>query len=636
MQSLSKAAEQKLIGAIEQAAAMVNGGMEPNAAIIKSATDADIPSGHINLMVHAYNTGRTTKQRENGDTVYEKAADFKLADTNTVLAALFPAQVKTAAELVRDTTVSTEYAVSPAGFLARHRSAVQKSAAASVSLPAPTYTPTPRDPEGAVRRAYSLKVAAQRDAEELRRQATTAYTKAANALDELGTYFRTPGNMPFHDAVHQVGLRLGPTGVSVLQKVAAAYPRLEKQAATGRDYFGHDKLYDLVNTALDAVTTYVDAADKAPQSKEAAAKKKDEPAVVTGSILSAIEPQPFQLKDAASLNPSVQVPYRPGMAPGVSRPPAGSLRPLKDYSSSAGTPAELQREVALRFRSPSAASGGAANNARSSIADWLENDVAREQANSAQAAAAEAAAADASILDAFRQTNQRVRDDEDWRQNSRREDTTSVLPTAPSPASQPVDTGSGSTGRDGKDGKPEKERKNEKERKPAANTGAQRPAPAKPESGGFWANYKAPITAAGESVGIGGAVTPTSLSKNLLGLDADPAAMKQTAYESLSAPDHETNLKNIRAQATLHDMMMNDPVVSGYDPHEVALAFNDVASVAPTIVESPAVLQAVLRKRLESGQLADFDVKQLMEMDKLRADRDQSMLKSREIEKGLV
>jgi hypothetical protein len=109
---------------------------------------------------------------------------------------------------------------------------------------------------------------------------------------------------------------------------------------------------------------------------------------------------------------------------------------------------------------------------------------------------------------------------------------------------------------------------------------------------------------------------------NILGFDEDPAALKLKAVRQLSSPEHETTLRNIRAQGTLHDLVLNDPMISGYDPHEVAMAFNDLSEIAPNLVDSPGVLQALLRKRLESGQLADFDVKQLLEMDKLRAERD--------------
>ena len=135
MRALSKDAEQKLIAAIEKAAELVNSGTEPNAAIIKSATDANIPAGHINLMVHAYNTGRTNKQREHGENTHEKAADFHLADADVVLNALYPQHVKTSSALEREAVVSTEYAVSPRGFLTRRQRALEKAAAAARPLP---------------------------------------------------------------------------------------------------------------------------------------------------------------------------------------------------------------------------------------------------------------------------------------------------------------------------------------------------------------------------------------------------------------------------------------------------------------------------------------------------------------------
>ena len=95
--------------------------------------------------------------------------------------------------------------------------------------------------------------------------------------------------------------------------------------------------------------------------------------------------------------------------------------------------------------------------------------------------------------------------------------------------------------------------------------------------------------------------------------------MKTKAYQGLTDPEHETALRNIRAQSMLHDLVLNDPVISGHDPSEVAQAFNELADVAPQFVDSPAAMQALLRKRLEAGQMADFDVKQLLDMEKARA-----------------
>lgn len=488
MRSLSKAAEQKLIGAIEQAASYVNDGMDPNSAIVKSASAADIPAGHINLMVHAYNTGRTNKQREQGENTYEKAADFRLADATVVLGRLYPEQVKTSAELVREQTVSTEYAVSPAGFLARRKAALEKAAAAQVALPEKTYTPTPKDPEGELRRAYSMKVAAQRQAEELRRQATAAYTKAAARMDDLATYFRTPGNMSFQDALEQVGLRLGQEGVSVLQKVAGAYPQLEKQAATKHEHFGHNHVYDLIGDVLASVGEYVDAQNKVPPEKKAeAAGKQEAPAVFTGSILHNPAEEPLVLKEAA----------------------AGGSKPKPSPS------------FGRRF------------------ARGVEYSL----------------------------------------------------------------------------------------------YGAKGP---KSESPGFMESAAKPVNTIGETIGVSGATSSGDIAKSVMGFDADPEKMRLQEYKNISAPDHEISLKNIRAQATLHDLLLNDPVISGYDAREVALAFNDVANAAPNVVESPSVLQAVLRKRLEAGQLADFDVKQLLEMDKLKEERDLMALNRQKLEHDLI
>jgi hypothetical protein len=131
MRALNKEAEQKLIGAIERAASLVNAGSTPNDAIIKSASAANVPSGHINLMVHAYNTGRTTKQREQGENTFDKSADFQMANADVVMEALYPKQVKTSSAIAQSSVVSTEYAVSPKGFLGRRKAEMDKAAAAS-------------------------------------------------------------------------------------------------------------------------------------------------------------------------------------------------------------------------------------------------------------------------------------------------------------------------------------------------------------------------------------------------------------------------------------------------------------------------------------------------------------------------
>lgn len=448
MRALSKDAEQKLITAIEKAAALVNSGSEPNAAIIKSASEANIPAGHINLMVHAYNTGRTNKQREHGENTHEKAADFHLADADIVLNALYPQHVKTSSALEREAVVSTEYAVSPRGFLARRQKALEKAAAAERALPEKTFVPAPRDEKAAVERAYAQKVAAQRVAEEARRVKTIAYHKAAAAMDELHEYFRRPGNMSFGDALVEVDLRLGVDGVNVLNKLAGIYPHLEKQAATHRAHFGSAGPYTLVGNVLDALDEYNKARVKAAVHEKTIAPLAAKPEPLTGSILHESKAEPLTLKSAAGPDKKKD-----------SRPPLASF-------------------------------SGALSGIGSLMGDAM---------------------------------------------------------------------------------------------KPPA-----------------------------------------------------PADEKNKAFMNITSPEHENRLQQLKARGVLNDLLVNDPVISGYDPHEVAVAYNQLAELAPNFTSSSAAMQALLRKRLEAGQLADFDVKQVLDMEKARADSVKSHLDAQDTARKLV
>lgn len=458
MRALSKEAEQKLLGAIERAATLVNEGATPNDAIIKSAADASIPAGHINLMVHAYNTGRTNKQRELGETTLEKAADFQLADANVVMAALYPTQVKTSAELVQNSIISTEYAVSPTGFISRRNAELNKAAAAKSVLPEKTYVPPPRDDHSAAMRAHSQKQAAKREADEVRRQATVAHHKAASAMEELAQYFRVPGHMTFNDAVREVGLRLGAVGTSTLQKIAAVYPQFTKQADTKQMHFGSLPVVTLVENVIKAVELHNNAASKLASLTQPAAEKKAAPAPVTGSILHDAKTAPLALKVAEVVKKKLD-----------------SAPPLTSYSGTMGHLGKLM--------SPGGMSGEMAAN----------EDKA-----------------------------------------------------------------------------------------------------------------------------------------------TDPAKQKQKAFMRMSDAEHENKLQQIKSRGVLNDLILNDPVISGYDPHEVASAYNQIAEIAPNFTGSGAAMQALLRKRLEAGQLADFDIKQLIEMEKIRAESLKSNLEAQQKARELL
>jgi hypothetical protein len=568
-------------------------------------------------MVHAYNTGRTTKQREQGETTLEKAADFRLADADAVLKALYPETVKSSSAIKRTEAVSAEYAIPVADMLARRRNEMQKAAAAQIALPEKTWTPPPRDEHAAVMRAQSEKIAAQRAEEELRRQATASYGKAAAALDDLNTYFRTPGNMSFGDAIREVGLRLGDSGVSVLNKVAAVYPHFTKQAATGKNHFGDDALYGMVQNVLDSVGAYNAAQAQVPVKKADAVCKKTAPKFLTGSILAETVSEPLRLKEAKPIKPEnrpkgslTHGPDEPDSAGGRifggPIPPAGSGNPPPPPED------PLEKHVdSLVSGLPSdeeAADNAAESDARSKWRDGLETQNYLEE--------------DRKYKDKVDDAEYNQRNAERLRQE--RDEQTYERQKAEDAAREQAELAQAAEAE-------QKTKADEKSRQElfskSKNIGADF---GKAFKGDFAAGATAPTKF------IGGLLGAKSLG-DMTGMSKDHSKDVQDQYKKLTMdPTHENALRSIRSKGVLHDMILNDPVVSGYDPQDVAMAFNEIAELAPSLVDAPGVLRPLLRKRLEAGQLADFDVKQILEMDKLRSDRDKAIADTRNTNLSIV
>jgi hypothetical protein len=579
MRTLSHAAEEKLLAAIEKAAAYVNDGMAPNAAIIKSASESNIPSGHINLMVHAYNTGRTTKQRESGENTLEKAADFALADAGTVLEALFPKQVKTSQAIEREAVVSTEYAVSPKGMLARRFEQQQKSASAKYVWPDSTYVRPPRDDKEEARRQYSQKVAEQRDYEELRRIASAEYHKAAAAMEELHTYFRRPGNMSFNDAIAETELRIGSDGVAVLKKVAAVYPHLEKQAATNLAHFGPCEPCELVNKVLSAVAQYNDAQKQADLKKKPVTPefvKKEASTILTGSIL--VADAPLTLKEAAI--PGMDTIYLPG----------GGEQKVMDEPGYHATFEEQGRGLPATGYRP-------VGNARHRPEPPPRIETIRLNDGS----------------------EQKVQFDPAYQPSARER-------------RQGYEPGFRPLGASYK-----------REERPSSPPADFVPPPQSllPESAinpiGAVANAMS-VTNKPRST-LGAIRSGASSIARSMTTPISPEEMKsrtQGAFKALTDPDHELQLRNIRAKSVLNDLIRNDPVISSYDPTEITIGFNEISEIAPSVAESPAIMTALLRKRLEGGQLADFDINQLMQMETAKAQANNLQLNSKRVQRELL
>lgn len=210
---------------------LVNSGAHPTDALYKIATEARMPAGHVRLMAHAYNTGRTLHQMRSNDELHEKLAEFPLADAADVLERMFPSQVKTAGEIFHSQAISPDYQLPPHYWVERKKLTEKQAAAGQIDLRAgfarldghetpPDLVTVPSDPRVAVKRALDTRRDLEREVEELRLQAIGAQYNALESLQKLAAYFRQTTALPLPAVRENVTSVHGSRGAKLMDKVA--------------------------------------------------------------------------------------------------------------------------------------------------------------------------------------------------------------------------------------------------------------------------------------------------------------------------------------------------------------------------------------------------------------------------------
>lgn len=276
---LSKQAEQRLTTALEKVANLVAEGQHPDDAIVKVASEDGIPAGHVNLMVNAFNTGRTETQRKIGGDIFEKAAEFDLADAETILKRMFPSEVKTAAELSRQTVISEEYSLPPTW----HRDIVKK-ATYNQTLPplqtksGHTVTEAPKldtDPAFAMKKAYCQVQALTREVENRRAEVSNLQDELVAQITKLAEYFRRPGCEPYVGVKGNITRLFGKKAEALCKLLENRNSKLVKQAGAGREFFS---LANFQTEPYSLVKNCLDTADKLVEKKAAFEKFEKEAA----------------------------------------------------------------------------------------------------------------------------------------------------------------------------------------------------------------------------------------------------------------------------------------------------------------------------------------------------------------------
>lgn len=295
---MTRGDEDRICRAIVKVADLVEDGEPPDRAIARAAAADGLPRGHLGLMVHAYNIGRTNRQREEGTSPAEKAASFPIATLDGVLSALYPDEPATKAAAERATAVDAVYSAPPTAYLAFKAAGLRQermTKAAAVASPAPK----PVDPRAAMATAIRRSEKRARVVAEARRVASEARDRFAGALTKLAAAFDAPGAPAPADVRANVEAVHGHAGLVLLDQVARDVPRLAKRAASARfaahPVREHRAIYVGVAAALQLADTCIEVGDwHAAMAKEAAVLDRVE--------LSDYRPAPRSLVDRIDLD----------------------------------------------------------------------------------------------------------------------------------------------------------------------------------------------------------------------------------------------------------------------------------------------------------------------------------------------
>lgn len=233
---MDKKAEDRLLGAVKEAVAWVEDGVNPTEAIVKVAQELNFNPATTSLLAQAYNTGRTTFQREkcSGD-VLSKMAEFPIVRTEDVIGQLWPSQPETPKQAAAPDDHVPECFFRPPSVTPRSETLLREKAAA-VKLPT-TKTETPAgDSQIKMSKAYGQAQREQKLVEEARYQTKVARDRYLSAMGKLADYFKEDSlfRQPFADVEYNAGLIFGSPAKHAMDYVYQRNGMTEKRAGQVR------------------------------------------------------------------------------------------------------------------------------------------------------------------------------------------------------------------------------------------------------------------------------------------------------------------------------------------------------------------------------------------------------------------
>jgi hypothetical protein len=374
----SKAAESKLLDAAKEMTAHVeSGGLSPNEAIAKVASESELPRDWLPLLVQAHNHGRTTYQRERvGASVLDKVAEFPLADVDEVKKILYPSEILTPVEEQTKTAVSAEYD-KDASWAKDHYREDSLTALRSVQMEkAASAEPIPSDPVLETHKKLAKINCKALAADTAQAEVIRTKTAFLVALGELGCYFKGAGAASFQKVAHHTERLFGKSGSFAMEYVAHRNKlKLVEEAPPpdGEPVRATDEPYCLIKAAIDAGQAAMGAAREAGIAKAAYETTREE-------VLRPFVPSPAKAPSLTSGSPVLNWDEKQakgllgGLVGGMGYGLARGMRGTSEEMPSAQTPSELSTSMMSSLSDPDHEQALRQIQVKAMLSDLLAND----------------------------------------------------------------------------------------------------------------------------------------------------------------------------------------------------------------------------------------------------------------------
>lgn len=125
--------------------------------------------------------------------------------------------------------------------------------------------------------------------------------------------------------------------------------------------------------------------------------------------------------------------------------------------------------------------------------------------------------------------------------------------------------------------------------------------------------------------GLVGGGTKSLVDRALSDMPKPTAALEEAQLSELESPEHEGELRKIRAQALIAEMM-DDEVIGTHEPDQVLRAYNEISQMGPETSMQPMAMRALMRRHLQ-GNMEPFEAKEVTDIEKgIRATQKQPSL----------